>query len=869
MQAAQKRCWFLRQQRQFALLLVCVIFFQSRHLQAFSNPEEFNPILINVGVSNLGSTEIPALISKQTLYLSVTDLFRYLKIKTEVRPGGVIEGFVLHQLDSYSINQSDNSITYKGNVYPLEPGSLQVFDDVMYLQASVFGRIFDLVCEFDFRNLHVKLQANPELPIFKELRREQMWKYLGKGPVFQPDTVLTPQYKLIDFEGFDWSLTLNKGVKLYPEEELKSYNQGKIQSRGFVNIGGELGYGNFIARINWFGNSKFNYRNIDFRWKRILTSQNVLRQITIGRINSTSFATRFQPITGVGLTNAPPVARKSFGFHTIRDFTRPFWVVELYLNNELIEYTKTDETGLYHFEIPLNYGTNKLQLKLYGPSGEQEIRDETVFVPFLLLPKKELIYHFNAGIVHSLAFDKLVNAQISYGLTEFFTLGGGLEYFSGSSDRKFISKFTTTTKVGNNMLLSTEWLPEVKASGVLNARTKSGIVVDLSYEAFEKGQKTFPQINYLSLSRITGMIPFRIRGTLFNSRINFTELSYPKSKSQTVNWSLNGTILGAFSNLTTQVSRFQNTTFMTSMIQQSHRLPADWLLNTRAQVNYRRMDFSNLMVGLEKHLQSGLRLKTFYQIGFNLKNSVVGLSLRYDFGFFQSITNSRLQGDQLMINQSMMGSVVQDEINRNLNFSSRSEMGRASLTIMPFLDINNNQVKDKEELYEFELSAKVKGSSSLKDPKTGVTRVKNLIPYQEYLIELDENSLPEISWRLDLKKIELPIKPGNSNELLVPIKVVNEVEGKVMMNNKPIGGIKIQFFNQENKLIKEVVSQQDGSFYNSNLLAGTYTFKPDFDQLSQLEMDSETEGIRVQFEESMKGEYSDGWVIQLSKKEVL
>lgn len=867
MQAAQKRYWFLRKHRQFVLVLGCVVFFQSFHLHANSNPEEFDPILINVGVSKIGSTEIPALISKQTLYLSVTDLFGFLKIKTVSKPGGIIEGFVLHQLDPYTISLSDSSITYKGAVHQVN-GGLQEFEGVIYLQASSLGEIFELPCEFDFRSLQVKLEANPALPIFKEIRREQLWKYLGKGQAYTPDTTYRPQYKLFNFDGFDWNLLLNKEIRLNTERGDESTNQANLQSRGFVNMGGELGYGNFNARLNWFGNSKLSYRNLDFRWKRILTSQNVLKQITIGRINNTSFATRFQPVTGIGLSNAPPISRKSFGFHTIRDFTRPFWVVELYLNNELIEYIKTDETGLYHFEIPLSYGTNKLQLKLFGPSGEQEIRDETVFIPFLLLPKKELIYHFNAGVVHGLRFDNLINAQVSYGLTEFFTIGGGMEYFSGLSDRRFISRFTTTTKLGNSMLLSTEWLPEIKTAGVLNARTKSGIVLDLSYENFAKGQNTFPQINYLSLRRISGTIPFRVKGKLYNSRFIFTELDYPTAKSQMLNWSLNGTILGAFSNLTTQLSKFQNNVFLTSMIQQTYRLPASWLLNTRAQLNYKNMDFSSLMVGLEKHLQSGLRISTFYQIGFNLQNSIIGLNLRYDFGIFQGTNNSRLQGDHLMINQSMMGSVVQDQISRNLNFSSRSELGRATLTIIPFIDINNNQVKDKDEPYEYELAVKVKGSSSVKDPKTGITRVKNLIPYQDYLIELDENSLPEISWRLAHKKIQLGIKPGNANELKVPITVVNEVQGKVVMNNAPIGGIKVQFFNQENKLIKEVVSQQDGSFYYSELTAGTYTFRPDFNQLKQLEMIGETENSTVQFDENLKGEFSAGWVIKLSKKEI-
>jgi hypothetical protein len=867
-QGTQNTCLFLQLPGRFVLVLGCALFFFLPHA-AHSKPHEFDPILIYVAVPKLGGTEIPGLIDRQTLYLSVTDLFAFLKIKAEAQPGGTIDGFVLHQLDLYTISLGENSITYKGLKHRLSPGALQEFEGNLYLQISAFGDIFGLPCQFDFRNLHVKLDASQELPIFKQIRQELMRKNLGKGQLYNPDTAFRPKYALFDFEGMDWNLTFNKWMGLAQGEEQLTTGTTGVQSRGFVSMGGELAYGNFNARINWFGNSELTFRNVDLRWKRVLTSQNALRQITLGRINGSSFATLFQPLTGVRLTNAPPVARKSFGFHTIRDFARPFWIVELYLNNELIEYLKTDETGLYHFEIPLNYGSNKLQLKLFGPSGEEELIEETVFIPFLLLPKKELIYQVNAGVVPGSGFDKfdkLANAQLSYGMTRTFTIGAGMEYYTGLGDRLFISRFTTTNKLGNNVLLSTEWMPDLKASGVLNARTKSGIILDLSYENLAKGQKAFPQLNYLSLSRISAMIPFRVSGKRYNSRINFTELSYPNSKTQTLLWSLNGTLFGAMSNFSTLVSKYREAAFVTTTIQQTYRLPANLLLNGRIQVNYQRMDYSSLMLGLEKRLQSGLRLNTFYQVGFTLQNSLMGLGLRYDLGVFQGTTNSRLQGDQLMLNQALMGSVIQDQVTGNLNFSSRSELGRASLSIVPFLDINDNNVKDNEEPYEFELSVKVKGASSAKDPKSGITRVKNLVPYQDYLIELDENSLPEISWRLDHKKIQIGIKPGNSNELEVPIKVVNEIAGKVVLNDVAQGGIRVLFYNQDHNLIKELVSQRDGSFYHSELKAGTYTFRPDTAQLIALEMAWESVEYEIHFEQGSFGDYSAGWEIKLTKK---
>jgi hypothetical protein len=859
-------CSFLQKPKFCFLALGYILFLQFLTHPVLSKSKDFDQILIYVKASKIGGRDIPGLIEGQTLYLSVTDFFDFLKIKSTSLSQGIIGGHILDQNDVYQINLSDNSITYKNSTYFLPPRALQEMDGLVFLHFESFGEVFGLTTQFDFRNLEVTLRTDLDLPIYKQIRQDMMRKHMDNRRVENADTTLRSKYSLLKFGGLDWDFSMNKWVNLAPQKEEVTKNPA-VPSRGSLNIGGELGYGDFYARINWFDNSNFNYRNLDFRWRKVLTTQNLLRQITLGRLNGSSFSTIFHPITGVRLTNAPPVARKAFGVHTIQDFTRPFWIVELYLNNELVNFVKTDESGLYLFEFPLNYGSNKLMLKFFGPNGEEEVREESVFVPFILLPKSELIYTIHAGVVHDSKFEKFANAQLDYGLTKTMTVGTGLEYFTGLGDRLFIPRFTASNKLGNNMMLSSEWLPGLKFSGVWNTRTKSGIVLDLNFENLQEGQQAFPHLNYLSLRRFSGTVPFKTKRKSYTSRINLTEFIYPNSRIQTFQWSVFGEVFGVFSNFSTYVSRFNNNLFLTSTLQQSYTLPAGWRVNTRAQVNFQQMDFSNLMVGFEKSLSRDLRLTSFYQTNFDFKKPLVGLSLKFDLGVFQGATNSRSQNDQLLINQSLMGSVSPDQINRNLIFSSRSELGRATLILLPFLDLNDNGIKDKEESFEFEIVAKVKGASVSKDQNSGVTRVKNLIPYQNYLIELDENSLADISWRLDHKKIQLTIKPGSSNQLEIPIKVVNEIEGKVLLNNELIGGIKIQFFNQQNQLIKEVISQQNGTFSYSDLKAGNYTIQPDPIQLLNLGMTWNSKKSEVKFERSSQGEYSSGWIIELSNNQ--
>ncbi|MBK6643629.1 MAG: hypothetical protein IPG39_21555 [Bacteroidetes bacterium] len=74
-------------------------------------------------------------------------------------------------------------------------------------------------------------------------------------------------------------------------------------------------------------------------------------------------------------------------------------MVELYVNNEMIDYVKSDASGFYSFQVPLFYGNSVVKLKFYGPWGEERSNEQNFSIPFNFLPKGDFEYNIGGGIV--------------------------------------------------------------------------------------------------------------------------------------------------------------------------------------------------------------------------------------------------------------------------------------------------------------------------------------------------------------------------------------------------------------------------------------------------------------------------------------
>ena len=128
-------------------------------------------ITLNLNVKGVGSSEIAALIDGNEAYLSVKELFDFLKIKNDSSLStGTVSGFFIRQENSYVIDKPYNLIRLQGKVYQLKGGDLRQTPTDLYLRSAVFGEVFGLVCDFNFRNLAITLTTQLDLPVIQEQR---------------------------------------------------------------------------------------------------------------------------------------------------------------------------------------------------------------------------------------------------------------------------------------------------------------------------------------------------------------------------------------------------------------------------------------------------------------------------------------------------------------------------------------------------------------------------------------------------------------------------------------------------------------------------------------------------------------------------
>ena len=372
--------------RYLSLLALLYILIPSVNL---FGQNEYDEISVFLEVRGVGAGDIPAVIKGEELFLPVTDLFDFMKIKNV--PSQKLEsitGFFINPDATYTISRTENQIRYQDKIYHLEPGDLIATESNLYLKSSYFGKVFGLDCAFSFRSLSVIITSKLELPLIREMRQEEMRKNLTrlKGGVVA-DTTIGRSNHLFKFGMADWSVNAMEEVN------------GKSETSLNLALGAMIAGGEANASLYYNSKNPFSEKQQYYLWRYVNNDFKPLRQIMAGKIATNAISSIYNPVIGVQFTNTPTTYRRSFGTYTLSDKTDPGWIVELYVNNVLVDYVKADASGFFTFQVPLVYGNSIVKIKFFGPWGEERTHEQNINIPFNFLPKNTLEYTVSAGIV--------------------------------------------------------------------------------------------------------------------------------------------------------------------------------------------------------------------------------------------------------------------------------------------------------------------------------------------------------------------------------------------------------------------------------------------------------------------------------------
>ncbi len=821
--------------------------------------QDYDELGVEMNISRLGTYEIPIAIKGEDAYLPVEVLFDILKIKHETT-GEIVNGFIIHPDSSYNINWQKPEIIYKGETFSLSKNDVLETPSGRYLKSDHFGKIFDLDTQFSFRSLSVELETDKELPVIKEMRLQKMRENLDrvKGVVV-PDTLIPARYPFFKPGTLDW------GVVTTQQTDFENDNRLML-GLGTMFLGGETN-----LMLNYSSRLPFSSRNQFYQWRYVNNDNKYLTQVTAGRIFSRATSSLFAPVSGVQITNSPLQNRRSFGTYLLNDYTEPRWTVELYVNNVLVAFTEADASGFYSFEVPLMYGNTAVSLRFYGPWGEERIEDRVINIPYNFVPKNELEYTLSAGIVENEDWNRFSRVNLNYGLNNAITIGGGVEYLSEVTSGEVMPFVNSSMRIASGLLFSGEYMYGVKGEALLSYRSPRNIQVDLNYINYNEDQ-TAINFNYLEERKVSLSTPVRTRYFSMFSRFSVNQIIMPTTEFTTAQLLLSGALFGISTNFTTYGlynDRMDEPTLYSSL-SQTYRLPYKFLFSPQIQYDFSRERFNNLILEMERPVFRQGFLNLAYENNFLRDAHIFEVGLRYAFNFAQTSATSRIGNRNSSFVQSARGSLMLDDNTGYVMASNRTAMSRAAITVIPFLDLNHNGVKDPMEPGVPGLELKNRSGRVTYNEDETILRITELQPYIDLLLELDPVSLDNIAWKIPNSKILVKTQPNHFKEIYVPVEVLGEVGGMVYFNDgnkiSGQGRISINILDQKGQKAAGLLSEGDGYFSYLGLAPGKYTAEIDPEQLQKLGYKAMPEAIEFEIKVDQYGDIVDTLEFVLSEK---
>lgn len=808
----------------------------------------FEEILVVLNVQRIGSIEIPSIIHKNEVYLSVKDVFDFLKIKNSISPEvDMVQGFFLNPGNTYLIDKQNNRIVYQDKTYELDQLDLLRTEEYLFLKSEYFGQVFGLTCHFDFRSLSVSLQTSVELPAIREMKMEIMRRNISKlKGERKADTILGRTFPLFHIGVADWSVTSSQ------------YTNIATNTRARLAMGGVAAGGELNVSLNYFSEEKFNFRQQYFQWRHVNNDRAALRQVVAGKVFAQSVSSLFAPVIGLQFSNTPTTYRRSYGTYTLSNTTEPEWTVELYVNNVLVDYTKADASGFYTFQVPMVYGNSIVKLRFYGPWGEERTSEKFITVPFNFVPHKQFEYNVTGGVVDNNEKSKYGKATFNYGLGKRITVGGGMEYLSTLRSGKLIPFLNTSLRIASHFLVSGEYNHGVRSKITASYRLPSNMQVDINYTKYEKGQ-TAIRNNYLEEKKIVLSMPFRGKSMTAFSRFTLHEFTFPNNlafpkviqKNTAAELLVSAVVKKVSSNLTTYaVLNSSGNPLVYSNLSFTFRLPSGIRFTPQAQYEYRLAKLSSVRAVFEKNIfNRGFMNVTYENTLVNKNNSTIAIGLRYNFSFAQTFFSVLQNRNALATTQSASGSILFDRKTNYVGVSNQTNVGRGGFIIAPFLDLNCNGKRDREEPKVNGLTLRVSGGRIEHNKKDSSIRIGGLEAYTNCFIELDKNSFDNVAWQIKKQSLSVIVEPNIFRMIEVPVAVVGEVSGTVYhlqgKSRTGLGRVIVNIFNSDFILIGKTLSEADGYFSFMGLAPGNYTAKIDGEQLNKLGLTSDIQSFSI------------------------
>jgi hypothetical protein len=179
------------------------------------------------------------------------------------------------------------------------------------------------------------------------------------------------------------------------------------------------------------------------------------------------------------------------------------------------------------------------------------------------------------------------------------------------------------------------------------------------------------------------------------------------------------------------------------------------------------------------------------------------------------------------------GSVVFDPDTRGIHLSDGSDIGRAGISGVVFLDENDNRIQDFNERGLAGVPLVVGGRHEVTDA-TGHFSTWELFPYEDSFIVVDPLSFDDPRLVPLNNLIAVSPTPNSYQTVHVPIVIGAEISGYVVFDGEGLPGTPIELRNLTIGRTITLMTFSDGGFYSVSIPPGEYDITVPQDVLDRL-----------------------------------
>lgn len=738
------------------------------------------PVILDLRIAGVGSRTVRAWRTGDEALLPATALLELGEVRYARGQNGVLEIVVEPRGTQIVLDAGWKGVLVDG-VRRAGPEVLVGEDDEVFVPAALLGDALGATIDVDWSSLTATIANAAALPVGRRLQRQRArarflapQRPLAGAPA--GGVALGLERPRLDGMVVDYAVSAGGPKPLRAATYLFSTGANVFGGALEATVAG-IGDGPVQERLSWLG---------------VWRGASHVQQVRLGDGYSTG--PRFRAIRGAMVTNAPFFRPPLYSALDFGGRLAPGWQLEVYRDGQLVAIDSTGIDGSFGVTLPALYGETAVDFVAYGPFGEEIAFNRSLSIPLDLLPAGRAEYGLAAGRCTAPPCDAEANLDLRYGLTDRWTLRGGVDHTRADTLGRLTQGYAALTgSVTNALQMQLSGIARDNARLFVQYRPSLFLRLTGSATRFDddrpvlvgaaaarstialSGTFALPRprgVPRTTLVDAAGEVSERAAGRLVRSRLGVSTQTrigritpYARLEQETL---ADGRRDDVFSGLET------------SIVPSSGAHPLLRGVTLRAMIEGRDGDgFHAASVWTSKTLSAVWQLDLGGSWLAGTRGASLSLLLSAVLPTVRSYTSVHAPpSGRTTATQYASGSIVWNRPDGRVALSHQSAIQRAGVTGRVYVDANGNGSFDAGEETVPSSYVRIGATGAIAD-SSGRYALWNILPFEPVAIEVDSLTIPSPLWVPAAERMTAELGPNRFQPVDIPLVFGGTVEGTV------------------------------------------------------------------------------------------